>query len=53
MDILAGLYLCLVIAFVALTFPKPEDIPHSQTFYEQLGPELQQKILERENSEGF
>ena len=42
--VVSGLYLCLVAVYVTLTLPTPAKIPHSPTFYDQLRPELQNKI---------
>lgn len=43
--VVSGLYLCLVAVYVTLTLPTPAKIPHSQTFYDQLRPELKKKIV--------
>jgi hypothetical protein len=44
--VVSGLYLCLVVVYVTLTLPTPANIPHSQTFYDQLRPELKNKMDE-------
>jgi hypothetical protein len=49
--LVSGLYLLGVTGFVSVTFPSPEGIVHSNAFYSQLSPELQKRILGRENLE--
>jgi len=51
--IVSGIYLILVIGFVAFTFPQPEEISHKQLFYDQLRSELKEKLLGSENSERY
>lgn len=51
--VVSGLYLLFVIIFVSFTVPRPENIPHSQVFYDQLRPESRRRILGIENLEKF
>ena len=51
--LVSGIYLVVVVVFVAMSFPNPESVHHSQALYDQLAPELSQKILGNKNSENF
>jgi len=42
----AVIYLIVIVGFVANTYPKPEDIRHSQDLYDKLPPEFKNKILQ-------
>lgn len=48
--LVSGIYLILVIFFAAISLPKPESIPHSQTIYNQLAPGLRDKIIDGKTS---
>jgi hypothetical protein len=50
---LSGLYLCLVIAFVALTFPKPEDIPTLKRSTSSLAQSYSKKFSKERIRRGF
>jgi hypothetical protein len=51
--LVAGIYLVAVIVFAAMSFPKPESVHHTQALYDQLAPEVRQKIIGNKNSENF
>ncbi len=49
----SGIYLVVVVVIAAMSFPKPESVHHTQALYDQLAPEVKQKILGNENSENY
>jgi len=51
--LLSGIYLVAVIVFAIALFPEPESMSHTQEFYDQLTPELRQKVIGNKNSESF
>ena len=51
--LMSAVFLGLVAAYVSLTLPNPVDIPHSQTFYDQLRPELRNLIATTKSPEQF
>lgn len=51
--LVSGIYFVVVVVFAVMSFPKPESIYHTQALYDQLAPEVRQKIMGNKNSENF
>jgi hypothetical protein len=49
----SGIYLVIVVVFAVISFPKPESIYHTQMLYDQLAPEVRQKIIGNKSTENY